>query len=132
MTFVIDFCLHYSSPGSQGTIYSSREDDGHPLHSPHRGQAREYQYTADTRDEVRSSVSMASTQVRTPPPRTATLLQDKKMRKEQKKSSRNKKLSRLFASDCEEELQSVVSDNPHLYNRSSSMVRGWIYILLTV
>ena len=48
--------------------------------------------------------------------------QDKKSRKEQKKSGRNKKLSRLFASDCEDELQSVVSDNPNLYNRSISMV----------
>ena len=50
------------------------------------------------------------------------LSQDKKSRKEQKKSGRNKKLSRLFASDCEDELQSVVSDNPNLYNRSISMV----------
>ena len=49
-------------------------------------------------------------------------LQDKKSRKEQKKNGRNKKLSRLFASDCEDELQSVVSDNPNLYNRSISMV----------
>ena len=55
--------------------------------------------------------------------------QDKKSRKEQKKSGRNKKLSRLFASDCEDELQSVVSDNPNLYNRSISMVRFYIIIV---
>ena len=56
------------------------------------------------------------------------LSQDKKSRKEQKKSGRNKKLSRLFASDCEDELQSVVSDNPNLYNRSISMVNLLVFV----
>ena len=88
--------------GSQGTLYSDREEDT-PCYVPHRNQSRDrHQF------EVRSSVSTVSAQ-------------DKKMRKEQKKSSRNKKLSRLFTSDCEDELQSVVSDNPQLYNRSISM-----------
>jgi len=94
--------------GSQGTLYSDREDE--PCYSPHRGQAaREFSRREENGGcDVRSTVSTVSAQ-------------DKKSRKEQKKNGRNKKLSRLFASDCEDELQSVVSDNPNLYNRSISM-----------
>jgi len=94
--------------GSQGTLYSDREDE--PCYSPHRGQAaREFSRREENGGcDVRSTVSTVSAQ-------------DKESRKEQKKSGRNKKLSRLFASDCEDELQSVVSDNPNLYNRSISM-----------
>ena len=44
----------------------------------------------------------------------------------ERKKRRSRKLSRLFGSDAEEERReessSVVSDNPHLYERSISMV----------
>ena len=60
--------------------------------------------------EVTSSVSV-----------NANFGETKKYKKEKKKSRHNN-FRRLFNSDCEDEINSVVSDNPQLYNRSSSMV----------
>jgi len=41
--------------------------------------------------------------------------------KKEKKKSRSRNFRGLFNSDCEDEIHSVLSDNPQLYHRSSSM-----------
>ena len=42
--------------------------------------------------------------------------------KRERKKSRSRNFRGLFSSDCEDEITSVVSDNPQLYHRSCSMV----------
>ena len=42
--------------------------------------------------------------------------------KRERKKSRTRHFRSMFSSDCEEEVTSVVSDNPQLYHRSCSMV----------
>ena len=39
------------------------------------------------------------------------------------RKARSRNIVQIFHSDCDEELQSVVSDNPHMYMRSRSSVR---------
>ena len=82
--------------GSQGTLNSDRENM--PSLSPYR----------DNQYEVRSSVSVN--------------IKSSENKKNRKKKARSRNFRGLFNSDCEDEIQSVVSDNPQLYHRSSSMV----------
>ena len=42
--------------------------------------------------------------------------------KRERKKSRTRHFRSMFSSDCEDEVTSVVSDNPQLYHRSCSMV----------
>ena len=42
--------------------------------------------------------------------------------REKRRGVRTKNFRGLFGSDCEDEITSVVSDNPQLYHRSASMV----------
>ena len=84
--------------GSQGTLNTDREEI--PCLSPYK----------NNQFEVRSSVSVNTNNS-----------ENKKYKKEKKKS-RSRNFRGLFNSDCEDEINSVVSDNPQLYHRSSSMV----------
>ena len=90
--------LRRNCSGSIGTLTADREDI--PRLSPH----------INSQFEVRSSVSV-----------NTNVSDNKKYRKEKKKS-RSKHFRGLFSSDCEDEINSVVSDNPQLYHRSISMV----------
>jgi len=83
--------------GSQGTLNTDREEI--PSLSPYK----------NNQFEVRSSVSVNTNNS-----------ENKKYKKEKKKS-RSRNFRGLFNSDCEDEINSVVSDNPQLYHRSSSM-----------
>ena len=85
--------------GPQGSLTTDRDEI--PSLSPYR----------DNQLEVRSSVSVNMNKGET-----------KKYKKEKKKS-RSRNFRGLFNSDCEDEIHSVLSDNPQLYHRSSSMVR---------
>ena len=84
--------------GSHGTVNTDREEA--PSLFPYR----------DNQFEVRSSVSV-----------TTNSSENKKYKKEKKKS-KSRNFRGLFNSDCEDEVQSVVSDNPQLYQRSISTV----------
>lgn len=42
--------------------------------------------------------------------------------REKRRAVKSKNFRGLFGSDCEDEITSVVSDNPQLYHRSASMV----------
>lgn len=46
--------------------------------------------------------------------------------KRERKKSRSRQFRGLFSSDIEDEITSVVSDNPQLYHRSCSMVSAYI------
>ena len=94
--------LKHNLSGSQGTLNSDRENM--PSLSPYR----------DNQYEVRSSVSVNM---------------NRSENKKEKKRSRSKNFRGLFNSDCEDEIQSVVSDNPQLYQRSTSMVSSTTYFL---
>jgi len=83
--------------GSQGTLNTDREEI--PSLSPYK----------NNQFEVRSSVSV-----------NTNTSENKKYKKEKKKS-RSRNFRGLFNSDCEDEINSVVSDNPQLYHRSNSM-----------
>ena len=50
--------------------------------------------------------------------------------KRERKKSRSRNFRGLFSSDCEDEITSVVSDNPQLYHRSCSMVSIFCVTLL--
>ena len=82
--------------GSQGTLNIDRDDI--LSRSPFR----------DSQLEVRSSVSVN--------------IKSSENKKYKKNKGRSRNFRGLFNSDCEDEIQSVVSDNPQLYHRSSSMV----------
>ena len=82
--------------GSQGALNMDREEI--PSLSPYK----------DRPYEARSCVS-ANTK-------------SSEEKKYKKKKSRSRNFRGLFNSDFEDEMQSVVSDNPQLYHRSSSMV----------
>ena len=97
-----DLIRNYS--GSIGTLTADREE------SP--------SLYINNQFEVRSSVSV-----------NANISETKKYKKKKKKS-RSRNFRGLFNSDCEDEINSVVSDNPQLYNRSSSMVSFVKYIRL--
>ena len=90
--------------GSIGTLTADREE------SPSLYKNNQF--------EVKSSVSV-----------NANISETKKYKKKKKKS-RSRNFRGLFNSDCEDEINSVVSDNPQLYNRSRSMVSFVKYILL--
>ena len=92
-----EFKGNYSS--SIGTLAADREEI--PSLSPYK----------NNQFEVRSSVSVN------------TNISETKKYKKEKKKSRSNNFRGLFNSDCEDEINSVVSDNPQLYHRSSSMVR---------
>ena len=92
--------------GSIGTLTADREES--PSLSTHK----------NNQFEVKSSVSV-----------NANISETKKYKKKKKKS-RSRNFRGLFNSDCEDEINSVVSDNPQLYNRSRSMVSFVKYILL--
>ena len=93
-----DSVLKRNFSGSQGTLNTDREEI--PSLSPYK----------NNQFEVRSSVSVNTNNS-----------ENKKYKKEKKKS-RSRNFRGLFNSDCEDEINSVVSDNPQLYHRSSSMV----------
>ena len=84
--------------GSQGSLATDQEEIVSQL--PYR----------DNQFEVRSSVSV-----------NMKSSENKKYKKDKKKS-RSRNFRGIFNSDCEDEILSVVSDNPQLYHRSISMV----------
>merc|ERR1711892_899253 len=82
--------------GPRGSLTTDRDEI--PSLSPYR----------DSQLEVRSSVSVN--------------MNKSESKKYKKKKSRSRNFCGRFNSDCEDEIQSVVSDNPQLYQCSSSMV----------
>ena len=88
--------LKQNVSGSQGTLNIDRDDI--LSRSPFR----------DSQLEVRSSLSAN--------------IKSSENKKYKKNKGRSRNFRGLFNSDCEDEIQSVVSDNPQLYHRSSSMV----------
>ena len=97
--------LKSNCSGSIGTLTADREES--PSLSPYK----------NNQFEVRSTVSVN------------TNISETKKYKKTKKKSRSRNFRGLFNSDCEDEINSVVSDNPQLYHRSSSMVSFVKYIL---
>ena len=75
---------------------------------PRTAQSSQVELSPAGRGDVRSCVSVSNS----------------KEYKRERKKSRSRNFRGLFSSDCEDEITSVVSDNPQLYHshRSCSMV----------
>ena len=69
-------------------------------------------FSDNTALEVRSNINFQTNNMR----------HYTKYRERRRTGGRNKHFRSLFVSDCEDEITSVVSDNPQLYHRSASMV----------